>query len=185
MGGLLPRAHASSGEAVVAGTPLLRRLGRCGFLPLWWWPKLAHASPFLVSNQPSSDNIGGVVMDQGESPSRCLLVRTTATLVDIASFLKMWSLVPTVPLLSFGARGNPMSSLSDNAAVVPRRRSFLEDVVEATWGEADMFGGWGNVMRCGCWLLARACVSEALCTMWWMQPSRRLPQARRIPPSTR
>jgi hypothetical protein len=31
-----------------------------------------------------------------------------------------------------------MSSPSGKAAAAPRRRSLLEDVVEATWGEADV-----------------------------------------------
>jgi hypothetical protein len=86
----------------------------------------------LFKNKPDPGNIGGAVNDQGESPARCLLVRTTATLAGAAFFLKVWSLVPTVPFLSSTARGNPMSGAQDKAAAEPRRRLLLDDVVEAT-----------------------------------------------------
>jgi hypothetical protein len=90
-----------------------------------------------------SSGIGGTVKDQGKSPARCLPVRTTATPEGAASFLKAWSLVPTVPFLSSDAKGNPMSSPSGKAAATPWCRSLLEDVVEATSGEADVVvGGW-------------------------------------------
>jgi hypothetical protein len=78
----------------------------------------------LFKNKPDPGNIGGAVNDQGESPARCLLVRTTATLAGAAFFLKVWSLVPTVPF--------PMSGAQDKAAAEPRRRLLLDDVVEAT-----------------------------------------------------
>jgi hypothetical protein len=57
-----------------------------------------------------SEGIEGMVKDQGESPARCLSVRTTTTPEGAASFLKAWSLLTIVPFLSSEVRGNPMSS---------------------------------------------------------------------------
>jgi hypothetical protein len=61
----------------------------------------------------------------------------------------------------------------DQTTSVPQHRSLLEDVVEANSGEADVTtGGQCNAMRCRCWLLEKAWVSEVQCMMWWMQSSR-------------